>query len=190
MLVDQFLQSRRCFSTAENHAVQRLTTERDAVVAIAQRQLRRQAVDRRADRLVHAASDFRILLLCAAVASDPTALRDQEVDRLCTELFLTTTAQDTDDNLAIVRNRLLRSEGDLMALLTLYGQVRAGKSVKDEETNPLCSVLKLSGITRVERGALRVRNRIYVQVFDREWITTNLPGAEVRRQQAAYPSTC
>lgn len=125
-------------------------------------------------------------LLCAAIAADPTALREADVDRLCTELFLTKRAQDADDNLAIVRNRLLRSDDDLMALLTLYGRVRAGKRVDDEETNPLCSVLKLSGIARVEKGLLRVRNRIYAQVFDREWIAKNLPGAEVRRQRAAY----
>ena len=125
-------------------------------------------------------------MLCAEVASEPSARRDQDVDRLCTELFLTRTAQDADDNLAIVRSRLLRSEGDLTALLELYGRVRAGKRVDDEETNSLCSALKLSGIARVEGGRLRVRNRIYGQVFDRAWITTNLPGAEVRRQRAAY----
>ncbi|PYX99278.1 MAG: hypothetical protein DMG64_19775 [Acidobacteria bacterium] len=33
---------------------------------------------------------------------------------------------------------------------------------------------------------MEVRNRVYRHTFDREWVQTNLPGAEVRRQRAAY----
>src|SRR5262249_14862318 len=60
------------------------------------------------------------------------------------------------------------------------------KRVRDDETNLLVSVLRLSGITRVVKGCLRVRNLIYAQVFDREWLTANMPDAELRRQRAAY----
>jgi WD domain, G-beta repeat len=56
----------------------------------------------------------------------------------------------------------------------------------DDETNPLVSVLRLSGITRVEDGRLQVRNRIYERVFDREWAQANMPDAELRRQREAY----
>src|SRR6266540_2645043 len=56
----------------------------------------------------------------------------------------------------------------------------------DDETNPLVSVLRLSGITRVENGRLQVRNRIYERVFDREWAQANMPDAELRRQREAY----
>ena len=35
-------------------------------------------------------------------------------------------------------------------------------------------------------GCLRVRNRIYERVFDREWVTQHMPDAELRRQRAAY----
>src|SRR5207245_1833270 len=35
-------------------------------------------------------------------------------------------------------------------------------------------------------GLLRVRNRIYDRVFDREWVRTHMPDAELRRQRAAY----
>ena len=45
----------------------------------------------------------------------------------------------------------------------------ARKRVRDDEANPLISILRLSGITRVEDGCLRVRNQIYSQVFDPEW---------------------
>src|SRR5579871_3076430 len=131
--------------------------------------------------------------LCRALAealADPTTEAHQPtdafVDALCERLFLSKTARDTDDNLAFVRNRLLRSEVDLAALLDLYVQVRAGKKIKDDETNPLIPVLRLSGVVKLEHGVLKVRNRIYDRVFDREWVIAHMPDAELRRQRAAY----
>jgi hypothetical protein len=64
--------------------------------------------------------------------------------------------------------------------------VRSGKRVRDDETNALNTILRLSGIIKVENGYLRVRNRIYSEVFDSDWITSHLPAAEVRRQKAAF----
>ncbi len=110
----------------------------------------------------------------------------REIDKLCTDLFLTHTAKESDDNLAFVRNRLLKSDADLPALLDLYRQMREGGSVRDDETNPLCAILKLSGVAKEEHGRLKVRNRIYHHVFDREWVLAHMPDAEVRRQKAAY----
>jgi hypothetical protein len=127
--------------------------------------------------------------LCQAVAeADPqSAIRNpQLVDRLCEELFFARRAKERDDNLLFVRERMLRSEVDVAGLLSLYGQVHRGKQVGDDETNPLVSILRLAGIARVEDGRLRVRNRIYARVFDREWVKANMPDAEVRRQRAAY----
>jgi hypothetical protein len=105
---------------------------------------------------------------------------------LCEALFFSTRARETDDNLLFVREQMLRGEADKAALLDLYAQVRAQKRIRDDETNPLVSVLRLSGITRVVKGLLYVRNRIYYRVFDREWVLANLPDAEVQRQKAAY----
>ncbi len=124
--------------------------------------------------------------LCQAVAEEANASSAGEVDRLCAEMFFTRRAKEQDDNLLFVRERMLRSEADLAGLLSLYSQAQRGKRVVDDETNPLVSVLRLSGITRVENGRLRVRNRIYGRVFDREWAAANMPDAEVRRQRAAY----
>ncbi len=47
-----------------------------------------------------------------------------EVDRLCAELFLSHGAQEKDDNLIFVRERLLRSECEPAAVLDLYARVR------------------------------------------------------------------
>jgi len=87
-----------------------------------------------------------------------------------------------------VRERMLRSEVDTPGLLTIYERILDGKTVKDDETNPLISVLRLSGITRADNGLLKVRSRIYKEVFDHDWVVSNMPGAELRRQRTAYKS--
>ncbi len=124
--------------------------------------------------------------LCQAAAEDASVNDAEGIDRLCEELFLSHRARERDDNLLFVRERLLRSETDLAALLGLYGQVRERKRVPDDETSPLVSILRLSGITKVANGHLQVRNRIYSRVFDSQWVKTNMPDAELRRQRAAY----
>ena len=108
------------------------------------------------------------------------------VDRQCGELFLSASAQEQDDNLILVRERLLRSEADLASLLTLYGQVLKGKRVPDDETKPLVNVLKLSGVVAAKNGVLAVRNRIYGRIFDGGWVVEHMPDAELRRQRVAY----
>lgn len=124
--------------------------------------------------------------LCQTTAEDSSIKTEQDVDRLCQELFLFSRARERDDNLLFVRERLLRSEVDLTALLELYGRVHRQTAVRDEETNPLISVLQLSGMTRVEHGTLVVRNRIYAGAFDQGWIKSNMPDAEIRRQRSAF----
>ena len=110
----------------------------------------------------------------------------QGADALASELFLSHSARESEANLTLVRDRLLRADCDQFALLSLYRAVRRGKRVADDETNPLCDVLKLSGIVTVEQGRLKVRNEIYRRVFDEKWIEAHLPGVEVRRQKEAF----
>jgi WD40 repeat protein len=122
---------------------------------------------------------------CHAIVEE-NGRRIEAVDRICVELFFSQHSRERDDNLLFVRERILRSEADPVSLLTLYARVWDGKRVIDDEANPLISILRLSGIARVEDGRLRVRNRIYRRVFNRRWITENMPDAELRRQRAAY----
>src|SRR5215475_4833279 len=124
--------------------------------------------------------------LCQAMAEEARADTPAEVDRLCQELFLSHQARERDDNLLFVRERMLRSEVELTSLLSLYAQVHRGKRVRDDVTSPLIGVLRLSGVALAPGGYLRVRNHIYERVFDREWVKTNMPDAELRRQRAAY----
>lgn len=125
--------------------------------------------------------------LCQAVAEDASVVSVDGVDKHCEELYLSTRARERDDNLLFVRERILRNEADRAGLLDLYGKVREGKRVSDDETNTQLGILRLSGIIRIAAGGrLRVRNRIYEHVFDRNWIISNMPDAELRRQRAAY----
>src|SRR5262245_19100762 len=127
--------------------------------------------------------------LCQVVAeaNPQSAVSSQRlVDQLCEELFFARRAWERDDNLLFVRERMLHSEVDVAGLLSLYLKAHRGKRVIDDETKPVVSVLRLSGIARVEEGRLRVRNRIYERVFDREWAQANMPDAELRRQREAY----
>lgn len=124
--------------------------------------------------------------LCQAVAEDREAHDTAGVDRVCRDLFLSHRARERDDNLLFVRERILRSETDTASLLALYDKIRKGKKIRDEETNPLITILRLSGITRAHDGYLKVRNRVYATVFDHDWVVFNTPGAELRRQRAAY----
>ena len=61
-----------------------------------------------------------------------------------------------------------------------------GKRVRNDDTDPLITLMRLAGITKVEDGYLRVRNLVYARVFDERWIRENMPDGELRRQKQAY----
>ncbi|MBC8142093.1 MAG: AAA-like domain-containing protein, partial [Armatimonadetes bacterium] len=124
--------------------------------------------------------------LCREIARE-NCETPRDVDRITERLFLTKRVLDSDDNLSFVQNRLLRSEFPLADILDFYGKLRGGKRMKDDETNPLCGLLRLSGIAAVEESTdlLRLRNRIYETVFDGAWVRKNMPDAEVQRQKQA-----
>jgi hypothetical protein len=129
--------------------------------------------------------------LCQGLASATGVASANDVDRICGELFLSEAAREKDDNLIFVRERILRSEVDLAALLRLYVRVVAGRRVRDHLFHPLTDVLRISGITRIEEGLLRSRNRIYATVFDQEWAHASIPpssrsGSSQRRRRFEY----
>jgi hypothetical protein len=107
------------------------------------------------------------------------------IDALCEKLFLSPRAREQDDNLLFVRERILRTEGDLARLLGLYEQILNGERIPDDETDDLINQLRLAGIIDVDEGYLRVRNRIYARVFDQPWIAANVPDAELERPGGA-----
>ncbi|MET0626524.1 MAG: AAA-like domain-containing protein, partial [Pyrinomonadaceae bacterium] len=124
--------------------------------------------------------------LCLSVAEDASVLNVGDIDRKCEELFLSSRARESDENLSFVRQRILRSdEANRASLLEHYQKIRNGKRVLDDENSPLVSILRLSGVTRPVSGLLHVRNRIYHRAFDSNWVTKNLPDAELRLRKRA-----
>jgi hypothetical protein len=121
----------------------------------------------------------------SGIATPPVIPTGQTVNQLAGQLFLSRQARDRDGNLVFVRERMLRSEVDPAGLLYLYRKIRRGQRVPDNANDSLGNVLRLSGITRSVDGYFQVRNRIYHQVFDLNWIQENMPGAEVGRQRTA-----
>jgi WD40 repeat protein len=124
--------------------------------------------------------------LCKVASENGSHNTIRDIDESIEQTFFSKRAQEYDDNLIFVRERLLRSDADVTALLNLYARVRRNKTVAADDSQPLISILQLSGVTRAENGTLRVRNRIYDRVFNDDWVKANLPGAEVRRQRAAF----
>jgi WD40 repeat protein len=125
--------------------------------------------------------------LCQAVALDARVRSATDVDRCCHELFLSPQARDRDDNLVFVREHLLTDADTRTALLDLYGVTLRGHAPRDDaRISPLVSALHLSGVVSSQSGRLKVRNRIYERVFNREWVARHLPDAEIRRQRVAF----
>jgi CheY-like chemotaxis protein len=113
--------------------------------------------------------------LCHGVASDERVQTAAALDDLCAELFLNAKAAETNDNLLFVRERLLRGNGR-RETLRLFARIRGGEEIPAHESEACFHVLRLAGITRVMDGAVRVRNRIYEQVFHPGWINHMLAG--------------
>ena len=121
--------------------------------------------------------------LCQSIAGDNA---EGDVDALCEDVFLGHRARERDDNLLFVRERMLNARVDRAALLTLYSRILRRKTVRGDDANPAVTELRLTGICEPMQGNLRVRNRIYARVFDRHWVADSMPGAELRRQRAAF----
>lgn len=130
--------------------------------------------------------------LCSKVARDQDVANPRAVDRLVREMFLSTEAQQHNQNLLDTSRRILEvgaagvdPEEARARMLFAYGQILAGKRVQADDTHWWLGALRLSGAVKVEGQLLVPRNRIYRTVFDERWIAANMPDAELRRQKVA-----
>ena len=103
----------------------------------------------------------------AGIWSDAEMEIDEWVDRLVEKQFLAT-AVNEDPNLNFVREQVEQSPHP-RRLLTIYRQVYRGKKVRDRQSIEL-NKLKLLGLVRSANGALTVRNRVYRQAFNLDWV--------------------
>ena len=89
-------------------------------------------------------------------------------------------AQDEPEHLKTIRDRLLYDEKRVGELLSLYRQVwRSEEAPSDVPSiaaieSPSQTELILSGIVEKRDGYLRVKNPIYYQVFNRDWVDEQL----------------
>ena len=68
-----------------------------------------------------------------------------------------------------LRDRVLNSVLPRNKILALYQQILEQKTVKSQNT-PEQKELLLSGLVEKEEGQLKVRNRIYETIFNRDWV--------------------
>ncbi len=89
-------------------------------------------------------------------------------------------AQDEPEHLKTIRDRLLYDEKRVGELLSLYRQVWRSEQSPAEVLSiaaiecPAQTELLLSGIVEKRDGYLRVKNPIYYQVFNRDWVDEQL----------------
>jgi len=118
--------------------------------------------------------------LCLAVAEmGDGRWTNERVDELVEKLFLSEGARE-ETNLQFVRDRISASPQQ-RRLLTLYRKVYEGKGIPEDERSLEQSRLKLFGLVQAEKGVLKVRNKIYRQAFDLDWIKANTPIDWTRR---------
>jgi hypothetical protein len=98
---------------------------------------------------------------------------NERVDELVERLFLSKEARK-ETNLQFVRDGVENSQRR-DKLLALYRQVYTGKNIIEDKRSPDQIRLKLFGLVRTEAGVLQVRNKIYQQVFNLDWIKENTP---------------
>ena len=83
---------------------------------------------------------------------------------------------DEPEHLRTIQARILRDEQRAAYLLELYQQVRLSEEKSDiraDETSEQ-SELQLSGLVVRQQGKLRIYNQIYREIFDFNWIETQL----------------
>ncbi|HEY9621592.1 MAG TPA: AAA-like domain-containing protein [Crinalium sp.] len=126
--------------------------------------------------------------LCQAIAQvGGDQWTETEVNRLVASTFLGRQSEQ-DNNLQFVRDMLTKRALEPVAVLRTYREIRRGKlPVLDEEQSLVKTHLKLSGVVRREGRSLQVRNPIYYEVFDWDWIKTHLPETLWQRLKPALP---
>ncbi|MDF5728676.1 MAG: AAA-like domain-containing protein [Rhizonema sp. PD38] len=82
-------------------------------------------------------------------------------------------ANDEPEHLKTIRDRLLRDEQRASGLLTLYQQILQGGEIFLDNSHEQIELL-LSGLAIKQQGKLKVKNRIYQEVFNQIWVEKQL----------------
>ena len=82
-------------------------------------------------------------------------------------------SQDEPEHLKTIRYRILRNEQRAGRLLGIYQKILQGVEVPTDDSREQVELL-LSGLVVKYHGCLQVRNPIYQEVFNKEWVEKNL----------------
>jgi WD40 repeat protein len=124
--------------------------------------------------------------LCRALMDEgKTDWSEADIDALVEATFLGKVSEQ-DNNLQFVRDMLTKRAPNLADVLYTYRDVlRQRGPVRDEEQSAIKSHLKLSGAARPQHGNLYLRNPIYAEVFNEEWVRDHLPVNWFKRAKRA-----
>ncbi|MDZ7951421.1 MAG: AAA-like domain-containing protein [Nostoc sp. DedQUE12b] len=82
-------------------------------------------------------------------------------------------SQDEPEHLRTIRDRILRNEKFAARLLGIYQQILQGLKVPADDSREQVELL-LSGLVIKKQGCLKIKNRIYQEVFNLEWVGKKL----------------
>lgn len=82
-------------------------------------------------------------------------------------------SQDEPEHLRTIRDRILRNEEIAARLLGIYQQILQGVEVPADDSREQVQLL-LSGLVIKKQGFLQIKNRIYQEVFNLEWVGKKL----------------
>ncbi|WP_375468796.1 AAA-like domain-containing protein [uncultured Nostoc sp.] len=80
---------------------------------------------------------------------------------------------DEPEHLRTIRDRILRNEQIAARLLGIYQQILQGVEVPADDSREQVELL-LSGLVIKKQGFLQIKNRIYQEVFNLEWVGKKL----------------
>ena len=82
-------------------------------------------------------------------------------------------SQDEPEHLRTISNRILNNEQLAGRLLGIYQRVLLGETIQNKNASEKIELL-LSGLVVNEQGIIKVKNRIYQEIFDNEWVRQQL----------------
>ncbi|WP_424099728.1 AAA-like domain-containing protein [Moorena producens] len=116
----------------------------------------------------------KLCQLVAQSADSRSILSAQSIEQIVQRRIIENwEAQDEPEHLRTIRERILRNQQRVGQLLGVYQQIlEQGKIVADGSSEQ--TELRLSGLVVQQQGKLKVYNRIYQQIFNREWVEKQL----------------
>lgn len=102
----------------------------------------------------------------------------EQVDEVVERLFLSDHAIQ-EPNLQCVSDSI-RASRRRRRLLALYRQIHKGQTIAEDDRSTIQHQLKLAGLVHASNGILVVRNEVYRQAFDLNWVRASMPFNWVR----------